>query len=105
LTAVVPYWGDGAVCASEPDVKKLDNPAWSKVIESFWGLFLARGQAFLKEDIVLPFGGPFVSIEPIVYRQLGFDCFFTVACFFHFAPFLFLSTMMAILFRIDSRED
>jgi hypothetical protein len=47
-----------------------------------------------------------VRIEPIVYRQPGFDCFITVACFFHFALFLiFLSTIMAILFRIDFHED
>jgi len=31
--------------------------------------------------------------------------FITAACFFHFAPFLFLSTIVAILFRIDFRED
>jgi hypothetical protein len=42
----------------EPDVNKLANPAWPEVTESFWGLLLARGQAFLKEGAVLPFWWP-----------------------------------------------
>jgi len=36
----------------------------------------------------------------------GFDFFITIACFFHFASFLFmLSAIMAILFRIDFSDD
>ena len=46
-----------------------------------------------------------MSIEPIVFQWLGFDCFITVTLSFHFTPFPLLSTIIAIFFRVDFHED